>query len=116
MKTNNYIQRKYKDGKIVAYMHKNDSVVRYKLYSIEKKWLTSTLRVKDTYPYRNPGELNKEIDELEEIIDNTISELLYNNSKLYITSGVIDKAIADKEKKAKERGSCEEGYGKRVKS
>ena len=103
MKTNNYIQRKYKDGKIVAYMHKNDSVVRYKLCSIEKKWLTSTLRVKDTYPYRNPDELNKEIDQLEEIIDNTISALLYNNPKLYITSGVIDKAIADKEKKAKEK-------------
>ena len=101
MKRNIYLQRKYKDGKIVAYMHKNGSVLRYKLYSIEKKWITTTLRVKADYPLRNADELNDEIDKLEGLVDSIITELLYDNPKLYITSSVIDKAIADKEKNAK---------------
>ncbi len=103
MKRNIYLQRKYKDGKIVAYMHKNGSVLRYKLYTIEKKWITTTLRVKADYPLRNADELNDEIDKLEGLVDSIITELLYDNPKLYITSSVIDKAIADKEKNAKEK-------------
>ena len=51
-----YIQRKYKDGKVVAYMNKNGSVMRYKLCKIEKKWLTPTLRVKSNYPVRDADE------------------------------------------------------------
>ncbi len=97
------IQRKYREGKVVAYMHKNGSVLRYKLYNIDKKWLTTTLRVKADYPFRNAESLNEEIDTLEELVDNTVSELLYNNPKLYITCAVIDKAIDDKEKRAKEK-------------
>ncbi len=93
-----YIQRKYREGKIVAYFHKNGSVVRYKLCKIEKKWLTTTLQVKSNYPLRNADELNKEIDKLEELVDNTIAELLFKEPKLYITCSLIDKAIADKEK------------------
>ena len=98
-----YVQRKYREGKVVAYFRKNGSVVRYKLCKIEKKWLTTTLQVKSDYPLRSADELNKEIDQLEELVDNTITELLYDNPNLYITCAVIDKAIADKEKRAKEK-------------
>lgn len=98
-----YVQRKYREGKVVAYMRKNGSVVRYKLCKIDKKWLTTTLQVKSDYPLRNAEELNKEIDRLEELVDNTVAELLYDNPKLYITCAVIDKAIADKEKMVKEK-------------
>ena len=93
-----YVQRKYKDGKVVAYMNKNGSVLRYKLCKIEKRWVTKgTWRVKPNYPFRNPDVLNKEIDELEAMIDNTIAELLYYNPKLYITCGVINEAIEKKQ-------------------
>lgn len=98
-----YIQRKYREGKVVAYMRKNGSVMRYKLCKIDKKWLTTTLRIKSDYPLRNADELNEEIDKLEELVDNTIADLLYDEPKLYITCAIIDKAIADKEKKAKEK-------------
>lgn len=98
-----YVQRKYREGKVVAYMRKNGSVMRYKLCKIDKKWLTTTLQVKSDYPLRNAEELNEEIDKLEELVDSTIAELLYDNPKLYITCAVIDKAIADKEKRVKEK-------------
>ena len=103
MAANKYVQRKYREGKVVAYMRKNNSVLRYKLCRIEKKYLTTTLQVKADYPIRNAVELNKEIDELEELVDNTIAELLYNNPKIYLTRAIIDRAIADKEKRAKEK-------------
>ena len=98
-----YIQRKYREGKVVAYMRKNGSVLRYKLCKIEKKWLTTTLQVKTDYPLRSAEELNNEIDKLEELVDSTIAELLYTNPNLYITCAIIDKAIADKDRKAKEK-------------
>ena len=98
-----YVQRKYREGKVVAYMNKNGSRLRYKLLKIEKKWLTTTLQVKTDYPLRSADELNEEMDKLEELVDNTITELLYSNPKMYITCAIIDKAIADKEKKAKEK-------------
>lgn len=98
-----YIQRKYREGKVVAYMRKNGSVLRYKLCKIDKKWLSTTLQVKANYPFRNADELNSEIDKLEELVDNTIAELLYNDPKLYITRAVIDRAIADKEKRQQEK-------------
>lgn len=103
MASNQYVQRKYREGKVVAYMRKNGSVMRYKLCKIEKKWLTTTLQVKSDYPYRSAAELNHEIDKLEELVDKTIAELLYNNPKLYITCAVIDKAIAEQEQKAQEK-------------
>lgn len=84
-------------------MYKNGSVVRYKLLKIEKKWLTTTLQVKADYPLRSADELNKEMDVLEELVDKTITELLHDNPKMYITCAIIDKAIADKEKRAKEK-------------
>lgn len=98
-----YVQRKYREGKVVAYFRKNDSVVRYKLCKIEKKWLTTTLQVKSDYPLRSADELNKEINALEELVDKTITELLYDNPKLYITCAIIDKAIAEKAERAKEK-------------
>jgi len=98
-----YVQRKYREGKVVAYMRKNGSVLRYKLCKIEKKWLTTTLQVRADYPLRSAIELNQEIDKLEELVDNTIAELLYNNPKLYITCAIIDKAIAERERRAKEK-------------
>ena len=82
MAVNKYVQRKYREGKLVAYMYKNGSVVRYKLLKIEKKWLTTTLQVKADYPFRSAEEVNKEIDKLEELVDSTITELLYDNPKL----------------------------------
>jgi integrase len=103
MASHKYVQRRYREGKVVAYMYKNGSVMRYKLLKIEKKWLTTTLQVKADYPLRNAEELNKEIDDLEDLVDKTITELLHDDPKLYITCAVIDKAIADKEKKAKEK-------------
>lgn len=105
MAANKYVQRKYREGKLVAYMYKNGSVVRYKLLKIEKKWLTTTLQVKADYPFRSADEVNKEIDKLEELVDRTITELLYSNPKLFITCAVIDKAIADNEKKVKEKAA-----------
>lgn len=98
-----YVQRKYREGKVVAYMRKNGSVLRYKLCKIEKKWLTTTLQVKADYPLRSAEELNNEIDKLEELVDSTIAELLYTNPNLYITCAIIDKAIADKDRKAIEK-------------
>lgn len=98
-----YIQRKYKDGKVVAYMNKNGSVMRYKLCKIEKKWLTPTLRVKSNYPVRNAEKLNEEMDRLEELIDNTVAELLYDNPKSYITCGVVDEAITNRQIKQEEQ-------------
>lgn len=103
MASHKYVQRKYREGKVVAYMYKNGSVVRYKLLKIEKKWLTTTLQVKADYPLRSADELNKEMDVLEELVDKTITELLHDNPKMYITCAIIDKAIADKEKRAKEK-------------
>ena len=105
MAANKYVQRKYREGKLVAYLYKNGSVVRYKLLKIEKKWLTTTLQVKADYPFRSADEVNKEIDKLEELVDRTITELLYNNPKLFITCAVIDKAIADNEMKVKEKAA-----------
>lgn len=90
-----YIQRKYKDGKLVAYMHKNGSVLRYKLCKIEKKWLTPTRQIKSEYPYRDPIEFNKEINELEERVDNAITALLYKDPSLYITANIIDEALSE---------------------
>ena len=90
-----YIQRKYKDGKLVAYMHKNSSVLRYKLCKIEKKWLTPTLQVKSNYPYRDADELNKEINELEERVDAAITALLYKNPSQYITAQTIDEELSE---------------------
>ena len=98
-----HIQRKYREGKVVAYMNKNGSVMRYKLCKIEKKWLTTTLRVKPNYPFSNPDVLNKKMDDLETLVDNTIGDLLYDNPKLYITCGVINDAIVKKQRKEEEQ-------------
>ena len=84
----------YYQGKVVAYLKKNGSVLRYKLASIEERYLTSLYRVKPYYPLANAEELNKEIDSLEAKIDEAVGEILYANPKAKITNSVIDEALA----------------------
>lgn len=84
----------YYQGKIVAYLKKNGSVLCYKLASIEERYLTSLYRVKPYYSLTNADELNKEIDSLEEKIDETIGKILYANPKAKITNAIIDEAFA----------------------
>ena len=78
------IKRQYYQGKLIAYMKKNESVLRYRLCRIEEKYLTSNYRIKPNNPLGNYNELNKGIDELERKIDITISKLLAENPKLYL--------------------------------
>ena len=80
------IKRQYYQGKLIAYMKKNESVLRYRLCRIEEKYLTSNYRIKPNNPLGNYNELNKGIDELERKIDITISKLLAENPKLKITN------------------------------
>ena len=87
------IKRQYYQGKLIAYMKKNESVLRYKLCRIEEKYLTSNYRIKPNNPLGNYNELNKGIDELERKIDITISKLLAENPKLKITNKVLDDAF-----------------------
>ena len=89
-----FIKRMYYQGKVVAYLKKNGSVLRYKLASIEERYLTSLYRVKPYYPLANADELNKEIDSLEEKIDETVGKILYANPKAKITNAIIDEAFA----------------------
>lgn len=95
-----YVQRKYREGKVVAYVSKNKSKVRYKLLKIDKKFLTATLRVKPEYPLGDADKLNKDMDSLEVLVDTVINELLADNPKIYLTVKIIDKAIADRKKAA----------------
>ena len=87
------IKRQYYQGKLIAYMKKNESVLRYRLCRIEEKYLTSNYRIKPNNPLGNYNELNKGIDELERKIDITISKLLAENPKLKITNKVLDDAF-----------------------
>lgn len=89
-----FVKRMYYQGKIVAYFKKNSSVLRYKLLSIEERYLTSLNRVKPLYPLANADKLNKEIDDLEEKIDKAVEKILYDNPKAKITNAVIDEALA----------------------
>ena len=82
-----FIKRMYYQGKVVAYLKKNGSVLRYKLASIEERYLTSLYRVKPYYPLANAEELNKEIDSLEAKIDevlNLASEGLTEDKRLIL--------------------------------
>ena len=85
-----FVKRMYYQGKVVAYLKKNGSVLRYKLCSIEERYLTSLNRVKPLYPLANADKLNKEIDDLEEKIDKAVEKILYDNPKAKITNSVID--------------------------
>ena len=89
-----FVKRMYYQGKVVAYFKKNSSVLRYKLLSIEERYLTSLNRVKPLYPLANADKLNKEIDDLEEKIDKAVEKILYDNPKAKITNTVIDEALA----------------------
>lgn len=105
------IKRQYYQGKLIAYMKKNESVLRYKLCRIEEKYLTSNYRIKPNNPIGDYNKLNKGIDELEHRIDIAISKLLSDNPKLKITNKVLDDAF-----KSEERidDSVDENEGKQI--
>lgn len=82
--------RIYFQGKVVAYFKKRSGVVRYKLCKIDQRFLTRNLRVKDTYTEQNHETLNKQMDELEEKVDNAISSILYNAPNTVLNNKVIE--------------------------
>lgn len=88
-----FIKRVYYQGKIVAYLKKNGTVLRYKLASIEEKFLTHHLRVKPNYPYQDSSELNKQIDELEAKVDDEVEKILFSNPKAKITNTTMEDAL-----------------------
>lgn len=83
----------YYQGKVVAYLKKNDSILRYKLAAIEEKYLTKKYRVKPSYPNEDSELLNQKIDELEERVDNKAYEILYSNPLARITNTVMSEAL-----------------------
>ena len=85
-----HVTRKYFQGKVVAYFKKRGGVVRYKLCKIDQKYLTRNLRVKDTYTEQNHETLNKQMDELEEKVDNAIGCILYDAPDTVINNKVIE--------------------------
>lgn len=87
------IKRMYYQGKVVAYLKKNNSILRYKLAMIEEKYLTTKYRVKPGYPFEDSELLNQKIDELEERVDNKACEILYSNPLAKITNMVMAEAL-----------------------
>ncbi|WP_028907469.1 tyrosine-type recombinase/integrase [Xylanibacter ruminicola] len=85
-----HVTRKYFQGKVVAYFKRKSGVVRYKLCKIDQKFLTRNLRVKDTYTEQNHESLNKQMDELEERIDNAIGRILYDAPDKVLNNEVIE--------------------------
>lgn len=88
------VKRQYYQGKLIAYMKKNESILRYKLCKIDARYLTSNYRVKPNNPLGDHNKINKAIDDLERKIDIIISELLSDNPKIKIANKVIDDALA----------------------
>lgn len=105
------VKRQYYQGKLIAYMKKNESVLRYRLCKIEAKFLSSNYRIKPNNPLGDSNKLNKEIDELEQKIDITISKLLADNPKLKITNKVLDDAFVSVKKVG---DSIDENEGKQI--
>lgn len=85
-----YISRIYFQGKVVAYFKRRSGVVRYKLCKIDQRFLTRNLRVKDTYTEQNHETLNKQMDELEERVDNAIGSILYDAPDTILNNRVIE--------------------------
>lgn len=88
-----HVKRAYYQGKLVAYYKKNGAVMRYKLANIEERYLDSRYCVKARYPYEDATLLNRRIDELEEAINNKITELLRAYPSVKITNQVMKKAL-----------------------
>ncbi len=99
-----HVSRIYFQGKIVAYFKKNGKVLRYKLYKIDKANIDRKYRVKSTYTATNPEALNKEIDELEEKVDNAIAAILYDNPDATITGKTIDDYFLNQQHLFEEKG------------
>lgn len=91
-----FTKRCYYKGKLVAYIKKNEGVVRYKLAKIPQSALTPTLRVKSSYSAVDPNILNQEIDEIEKKVEDAVKSLLYSNPKLRLSNQVIDKFLVQK--------------------
>lgn len=85
-----HVTRAYFQGKVVAYFKRRSGIIRYKLCKIDKKYLTRNLRVKDTYTEQNHETLNKQMDELEERVDNAIGGILYNASDTILNNKIIE--------------------------
>lgn len=95
-----YVDRVYYQGKVCSYFKKNNTILRYKLLKIEKRYLTAkTYRVKDTYPLQDYNVVNSQIDELESRVDDAVGRILFENPKSRITSSAIDEFF-EKEKNA----------------
>lgn len=85
-----HVTRAYFQGKVVAYFKRRNGVVRYKLCKIDQKYLTRNLRVKDTYTEQNHENLNKQMDELEERVDNAVGCILYDAPDTVLNNKVIE--------------------------
>ena len=94
-----YTKRRYYKGKLVAYVKKNDGIVRYKLAKIPRSALTPTMQVKSSYSAVNPTLLNKEIDEIEKKVEDAIVKLLYSNPRLKLSNQVINDFLTKEENK-----------------
>ena len=81
-------------------MKKNGVALRYKLYRIDKQYLTRYFRVGPIV--KGYEIINERIDALESKIDKTISLLLLKDPKMVISASIIDNAIAEQEKEVKE--------------
>ena len=103
-----YVTRIYFQGKVVAYFKKKSGVVRYKLCKIDKKYLTAKFRVKETYTEQNYEKLNKQIDELEEKVDNAIGMILYDTPDTILNNKVIESYL-NKPQDNKESSTINDG-------
>lgn len=85
-----FVTRVFYQGKVCSYFKRNNTVLRYKLFKIEERYLTSKYRVKDTYTFQDYNIINSQIDELESRVDDAVGHILYDNPKKKITTKVID--------------------------
>ena len=98
-----HVKRAYYQGKLVAYYKKNGAVMRYKLANIEERFLDSRYCVKARYPYEDATLLNRRIDELEEAINDKITELLRTHPSIKITNQVMKAALESESPKVSEQ-------------
>lgn len=103
------VHRAYYQGKLVAYMKKNGIAFRYKLYRIDKQYVTRYLRI--CQKVEGHEVINQRIDELESKIDGVITRLLLQDPAMEITATVVDKAIAKEEE---EKSKAERAKAKRT--
>ncbi len=103
------IHRAYYQGKLVAYMKKNGIAFRYKLYRIDKQYITRYLRI--SQKVEGHEIINQRIDELESRVDCVITRLLLQDPTMEITATTVDKAIAKEEE---QKSKAEKAKNKRI--